>query len=288
MPGPLQGIVLPASAGKDRPGRAGLVRPVDPARPRHRHGVIPARATFGDDQVVPAVAPQQVRPLGEAKLRAGIDDAALTGQGAVGKAIFLQDDTAEMRLIRAMVPQHVEQIGAPVFVVKQRWIEAAAVEPDRVGPVAFDRRRRHQAVMKIAQGQAVDAAYRRVAIAQDDRIGEIENPVLVRQARRPDAAAVGYAAQIQLRRPAQRPADQAPMDEVARMVDLDAREPFEGRGRYVIVVTDANDRRIGIEALENRIADHGLISVAAPGLISDHRTMAPTTSNPPIRMKNGP
>jgi hypothetical protein len=37
-----------------------------------------------------------------------------------------------------VVPEHVEQVLAAVVVVEQRRVEAAAVEVDRVRPVAVD------------------------------------------------------------------------------------------------------------------------------------------------------
>ena len=37
-------------------------------------------------------------------------------------------------------------------------------------------------------------------------------------------------------------------------MDLDARVPFEGRGGDVVIIADAADRRIGIEAGKNGIA----------------------------------
>lgn len=43
------------------------------------------------------------------------------------------------------------------------------------------------------------------------------------------------------------------------MVDLHAREPLKGRGCNVIVIPDAEDRRVGVEAREDGVADerHG-------------------------------
>jgi hypothetical protein len=43
-----------------------LVGPGERARARHGHRVSPARAAFGSDQVVPALALVEVRRLGEA------------------------------------------------------------------------------------------------------------------------------------------------------------------------------------------------------------------------------
>ena len=61
------------------------------------------------------------------------------------------------------------------------------------------------------------------------------------EAGRPDAAAVGIAAHVELALAGERAGDQLPVGEVAGMMDLHAREPLEGRGGDVIVVADAQD-----------------------------------------------
>ena len=72
----------------------------------------------------------------------------------------------------------------------------------------------------------------------------------------PDAAAVGVAAHVELGGAVERARDEAPVHQVAGVVDLHARVPLEGRGGDVVIVSDAADRRVGVEALEDRVADH--------------------------------
>ena len=59
--------------------------------------------------------------------------------------------------------------------------------------------------------------------------------------------------------------EQAPVDQVARVMDLHAGKPLERRRRDVVVVADADDRRIGIEAAEDRIANRALVIRYAAG-----------------------
>ena len=47
------------------------------------------------------------------------------------------------------------------------------------------------------------------------------------------------------------------MDEIARVMNLHAGKPFEGRGGDVVIVADADDGRVGIEAGEDGIDNRG-------------------------------
>ena len=154
-----------------------------------------------------------------------------------------------------VVPQHVEQVLPAVIVVEQRGVEAAAVQIDRIGPLAVDLRAGHQVVVEVAQRRAGSAADGRAAVALDVGVDEIEQAVGVGQAGRPDAARVGIAEHVQLARASQRPRQQPPVHEIARVMDLHAGVPLEGRRRDVVVVADAHDGRIGIEARQDRVAD---------------------------------
>ena len=139
----------------------------------------------------------------------------------------------------AMVPHHVDEPLASVVVVKERGVEAARIDVDRVRPRALDRRRGHDVVVRVLE----------VAVQPlDVGIDQPEFAVGMGQAWRPDAAGIGFAAQVELGGALERPPHEPPIDEIARVVDLHARIPFEGRGGDVIVVARAADRRVGIEA----------------------------------------
>ena len=108
-----------------------LVRPGQRARTRHGHRVTPARAALGGDQVVVAVALVEMRRLGEANGRALEDVLALADQLALRGRILLQHDAGEAVAARTMIPELVHQVLAPVIVMEQRGIEAAAVQVQR-------------------------------------------------------------------------------------------------------------------------------------------------------------
>src|SRR6185369_6624834 len=115
------------------------------------------------------------------------------------------------------------------------------------------------------------------------------------QARCPDAAGVGIAAHVELTRTIERACNEPPVDQIARVMNLDAGEPLECRRRNVVVVIDANDRRVRIETAKNRIEDRVLHhSYAAATMLSGrrsrtsvHRRAAPIRSSAARPMKNG-
>ena len=82
-----------------------FVRAGQLARPRHRHGVAPARAAFGGEQVVLAVALVEVRAFGEAERRALEDRLAFADQLALRGRVFLQHDAGEAIVARAGGPR---------------------------------------------------------------------------------------------------------------------------------------------------------------------------------------
>ena len=147
-----------------------------------------------------------------------------------------------------MIPEHVHEIFAAVVVVKQRRIEAAAVEINGIGPFAVDARAGDEIIVEVAQRRAARAADRRAAVAFHVGVNQPEQSVGVREARRPDAAGIGIAEHVELAGAIQRAREQPPVDEIARMMNLHARKPFKGRGGDVIIVADADDGRVGIEA----------------------------------------
>lgn len=77
------------------------------------------------------------------------------------------------------------------------------------------------------------------------------------QTRSPNPTRVRVTAHVELGLARQRPADQVPVRQVGRVVDLHAREPLKRRGRNVIIVPDAEDGRVGVEAREDGVADGG-------------------------------
>ena len=61
---------------------------------------------------------------------------------------------SEAILAGPMIPELVDEIFASIVIVKKRWVEAAAVEINRIRPVAVDVRTRYEIIVEIAQRRA--------------------------------------------------------------------------------------------------------------------------------------
>ena len=232
-----------------------FVRAGDFSRTRQGDRVAPARAAFRREQVIPAVALVKVRAFGKSKRRAGENVFPLADELPVLDRIFLQNDAGETVVSGPMVPEHVHQILAAVVVMEERRVKPAAVEINRLGPVAVHPRAGDEIIGKIAQRRAACAADRGAAITLHVGVDQPEQSVGVRETRCPDAAGIGVAEHVELTGAIERAGEQPPVDEVARMMDLHARKPLEGRGGDVIIVANAEDGWIGIETGEDGILD---------------------------------
>ncbi len=253
--GALQRDVRPVARTQDMHVRVQLIGPGDCFRARHGDGVAPAGAALRGQQIVVAVALVEMRPFGEPERRTGEDETSFPDEPLFRGREFLHDNPRKAILSGTMIPQHVEQVLPAVVVVEQRRIEAAAVEVNGIGPVAVDVCARHQIVVEIAERCTGRAADRRPAVALHVGVDEIEAPVGVGETRRPDAARIRVAQHIQLAGAPERTGEEPPVHEIARVMDLHARKPLERGGGDVIVVADADDRRIGVEAAKDRITD---------------------------------
>ena len=219
MAGALQRARVVVLRGEERL-RVALVGTPDRLRPGELDAVPVGRAALGDHEVVCAVALVEVRPLGAERGRAGVDDLRGADEAFLRGRILLQDDPREEAVAGAVVPEHVHDVLAAVVVVEERRVEPARIEEHGLAPRAARVLGRDDVVRDVLV-DALDAA--RV------RVDEPEEAVRVREARRPDAARVGHAAQVELRGAAQRRGEALPVHQVARAVQLDAGEPLEGR-----------------------------------------------------------
>ena len=118
--------------------RMQLVRSGQRARTRHGDRMAPTRAALGGDQVVVPIALVQMRRLRETDGCALENVLTFADQLALRVRVLLQHDAGKAVATRAMVPELVHQVLATVIVMKQRRIEAAAVEVQR------DRTTRHR------------------------------------------------------------------------------------------------------------------------------------------------
>src|SRR5512134_2974476 len=96
----------------------------------------PTGASLRGQQVVVAVALVEVWTFGETDRGAPEDQVDLPDQLAFARRVLLQYDSGEAVLSGPVVPQHVDQILPSIVVMKQGGIEAAAVEVNRIRPLA--------------------------------------------------------------------------------------------------------------------------------------------------------
>ena len=222
----------------------------------HGDGVVVAGAALGGGEIVEAAALVEVRTLDEGEGGAGEDVADRAGEAAGDGVVLLAEDAVEGGAARAaadavgrVLPLLVHEPLAAVVVVEERGVEAGGVHVDRVRPGAGDRRGGDKVVVGVLEVAVV---------ALDVGVDQPEEAVGVAEAGGPDAAAVGLAAEVELAGAVERAGDEAPVHQVAGVVDLDARIPFEGGGGDPVIVFGPADGRVGIEALEDRVPDHGL------------------------------
>jgi hypothetical protein len=76
----------------------------------------------------------------EARVFQQEDDFVKAHQLALRGGVFLQYDAGEAAATRTMIPELIRHVLASVIVVKQRGIETAAVQVQRIGPFAVDGR----------------------------------------------------------------------------------------------------------------------------------------------------
>lgn len=245
---------VPRIAGRAEQRIAGhlLVRAGDRPGARNRLGVVDEGAALGACQVIPAVPLEKMRAFDLAERSPAEDARPRPDQLPRLDVVFLHHDAVELVLPGSVVPGHLDVPLPPgtgdvaVIVVEQRSVKTHAIQVDRLGPWAVDRRAGHQEVLNVLE---------RARPAADVGVDQPEQAVGVGQAWRPDAAGTRIAAHVQLRRTGQGVTDLLPVDQVARMRQRHTREPFEGGVGDVVVVADAADRWVGIETAQDGILD---------------------------------
>ncbi len=157
MSGALQGCVRRILRSQKMDVRVQLIGTFDHPRPRHRDGMIVARAAFGRGQIVPAAALEEMRAFDQAVRAAGENVLRRSDQPARHRIPFLEQDAEKGGVLQmgagpaAMVPDHVEEPLASVVIVKQRRVETARIDIDRVRPRRLDRRRGDDVVMRVLE-----------------------------------------------------------------------------------------------------------------------------------------
>src|SRR5580765_4821547 len=97
-----------------------------------------------------------------------------------------------------MIPEHIEQIFSSVVIVKERWIEAAAVKVNWIRPITINARTGDEIIVEIAHGRATRAGHTRSTKTFYIRVNQPEQNIGVGKAWRPDAARIGIAKHVEL------------------------------------------------------------------------------------------
>lgn len=207
------------------------------------HTVVHIGAALRGEQEIRAADPVEVRSLRPPRVRTAPRPQDVLGPGEpafVGQVLPHPDLGAAGGLV-----QHPGggEPGPPVavrpVVEEQRRVEARAVQPVRLRP----RPRR--------VGRRDDE----MAGAVHQRAHEVEDPVMVPDRRREQAAGRLAPVEVELRRPVQRGAETPPVHQIAAVEHGKPREPFEAGRHQVVVRPHAADGRVGPEAGEYGIAE---------------------------------
>lgn len=209
-------------------------------------GVLVPCAGFGREEVVVSVSLVQVGAFYQIQLCAFEYRFPRADQLPCLLIPLLHADSREGPRPPPVVLQHVHEPLLAVVVVEQTGIEARRIDIVRVTPWSLDLIRGHDVVRCILEAPVLPLHI---------RVHEVELLPIMRQAGGPDAARVRVTPHVELRLPVKRPSDERPVGEIARVVDLHAGKPFECRGRDVVVFSDAEDGRVGVEAWEDGIED---------------------------------
>ncbi len=225
------------NGANERVGGAIFPWPVDRLRPRrddHMAGRRPGGAADRGDHVIIGATPRDLRPLGRETLDDPVGRIAPRVIDMLGLADARQ---SVIRQANAIAPRQ-EQPARPVFADRMagvdmvRQIEIDRVAPRSLDPVGPD----HPAGVRALCGNV-----------------EIIAAVMLAEFGRPDRTDVA----------GQRGADRAPVHQIARMPDDQARIAIEGREGHIIVGAVLQDRRIGMVARHDRVEE---TSVAKVGL----------------------
>src|SRR5262249_9165788 len=154
---------------EDRVARPWRERTSYTARAEHDLGVIVPRAAFGGDEIVLAIALQQMRPFDPARLRGDIDAAVHDQRPLAHELLRLEIQLLNPDRAMAAVERRpnrrtvVDDVSLPVVVEEDRRIDPVEAEPHGIRPRPGGIRRRHQ----------------KVAAAIDARVDEIERALVI-------------------------------------------------------------------------------------------------------------
>ena len=247
MPRLLQRLCGILRTGENGVFRMHLPPSFEAAAAGHGDGVIPSGSAFRTDKEIPVAMAEKMRPFGHAKFRAREEQPGLAEE-AVGAGIVLLDENAVEGVLLEGIPTLAEDVLSPVRVVEQGGIKAAGVQKDRFCPRPVDGRGTDKEIARV-----FEAALEVLHVGVD----QPEIAVVPAQGRSPDAPAAGNAEKIEKAATVQWAGAEAPVAEIAAVVDTDARKPLEGAGGKVEVIAGPAEAGVGVKTGKNRVGQVG-------------------------------
>lgn len=241
--------------GNDRVFRVSLIGAPYIARAGHGDAVVVAGASLRAHEIVPAVAPGQVRGFDAAPVGAAPPDGfGVSHNRLFFRRILHQADHAGLFVVDPGFPLEGYQILAPVLVVQHRGVKPGGVQIHRLRP----------GTPQIGGG---DQEIVHVKIAGVHRVHDPVNqvePVLgfaVGQAGSPDPLGAGQLFQIHLFVVGEDVGVEFPVFQIPGMVHGYAGEPLKGGHGQIVVIALAAEAGIRVEAGQNRILNHNSLSL---------------------------
>ena len=239
-------VARQTALGQDRVGRIGFIGARDALRAQDHLAMPLSGAPLGTAQIIIAVLLEDVRPLDPDRLLREVDAAVHQHLSRADRLqrleIELLDPDRPVTLIfgRALGRAIVEDPGLAVGVEEQRRVDATleSRQPHRIRPWP---------------GRILCCDHE-ISAAIDAGVEDVESPGLRLDRRREHAARQAELFEVELLGPIDRVADLRPADQVAAAKHRDAGEIAESRRDEIEVLADAGHARVGIKALQDRIA----------------------------------
>ena len=223
---------IEAAVGKDRIVRAGLVGAVDVAAAGDGDHVAEFGAAFGQQEVVPAVALDDVRGLGIGPAGPAPQVHGLADQLSRGNIDGRLECALEAVVVLGAIA---DEVGLAIVIKEEGRVDARLVHPDGLGPFTG----------RVFCPHIEVAA---MAYIGDDHV---EPAGVVADGGGVDAAGTAGLIEGQLAVAGEAMADWLPVHQVAAVEDRHAREVFEAAGHEVVVLTHATDWGIGMESRDD-------------------------------------
>ena len=165
------------------------------------------------------------------------------------RIIFHTADHTRLLIAFTGLPFQADDVLLAIVIMQNGRVETGRCQIYRLTPRTFNALRLNQIIIhvEIACIHGIHNA-----------VNHVEHVLFltIREAWSPNALSAWQLGEVRIRIISKHVGEQLPMLHILRMVNRNARKPFEGGDGHVVVVAFAADGRIGIEAFEDRIMQH--------------------------------